>query len=68
MNYMAEVAKLLGIELNEEFEISKCHHTVKLTENGVEFTGHPGILKEHAESICLHGLLTGYYSVLKNEK
>lgn len=36
-NYMAEVAKMLGVELGEEFKINECgNEPYKLTEKGLE--------------------------------
>lgn len=34
-NYMADVAKMLGVELDEEFKISGIERKYKFTENGV---------------------------------
>ena len=36
-NYMNEVAKLLGVELNEEFKIGTFLNPYKLTEQGLFF-------------------------------
>jgi hypothetical protein len=37
-NYMADVAKLLGVELGEEFEINKCNGTYVLCYEGMLHT------------------------------
>lgn len=63
-NYMAEVAKLLGVEIGEEFEISNNGKAiVKLTENGLEMVTILGKLIDNAEHICLTKLLTGKYEI-----
>ncbi len=35
-NHMAEVAKLLGLELREEFRIEKCQGLFRFTEDGLQ--------------------------------
>lgn len=63
-NHMAEVAKLLGVELGEKFEISNNGKAiVKLTENGLEIVTILGKLIDNAECICLTKLLTGKYEI-----
>lgn len=63
-NYMAEVAKMLGVELGEKFEISNNGKAiVKLTENGLEIVTILGKLIDNAEHICLTKLLTGKYEI-----
>ena len=37
-NYMADVAKVLGVELGEEFKISNDAHIYRITKYGVEYT------------------------------
>lgn len=63
-NYMADVAKLLGVELGEEFQI--CGNgvaTVKLTEDGLEIVTILGKLIDHANEICLTKIITGKYII-----
>ena len=36
-NYMADVAKVLGVELGEEFKISNDAHIYRITKYGVEY-------------------------------
>ena len=37
-NYMADVAKMLGVKLGEEFKISNDAHIYRITKYGVEYT------------------------------
>ena len=61
---MAEVAKLLGVEIGEEFEISNNGNAVvKLTKSGLEIVSCLGPLIDNAESVCLRNLLTGGYII-----
>lgn len=63
-NYMAEVAKLLGVELGEEFQIcGNGEATVKLTEDGLKIVTILGKLIDHANEICLTKLLAGKYVI-----
>ena len=64
MNYMAEVAKLLGVELGEVFNITiKDNHDIgiKLTNDGIEIVNYiiVGTFKENVEDIILSKLLKG---------
>ena len=38
-NYMAEVAKLLGVEINKDFECEESSCTYRITENGLQCNG-----------------------------
>ena len=63
-NYMAEVAKLLGVELGEEFQIyGNGEATVKLTKDGLEIVTILGKLKEYATEMCLARILAGKYII-----
>lgn len=64
-NYMKNVAKMLGIELDEEFKVfhNDGVSTVKLTSNGICFVNHIGNLKKDAPSICLTEILNGNYKI-----
>ena len=63
-NYMAEVAKMLGVKIGEEFEIcSNGECTVKLTEDGLEIVTMLGKLIDHANEVCLTRLITGKYNI-----
>ena len=66
-NYMAEVAKMFGLELEEHFHITKksYENTVyKFTKNGVAF--YDSKLRTWHESVgALAGILTGETEVVK---
>ena len=63
-NYMAEVAKMLGVEIGEEFEIGNNGKViVKLTENGLKIVTALGKLIDNAEHVCLAQILTGKYEI-----
>lgn len=60
MNYMAEVAKMLGVELGEEFESRG--YTYKLTEDGLVCSEYPHYYEEDYANM-LRMFLTGEYSI-----
>ena len=67
-NYMAEVAKLLGVELGEEFQI--CGNgvaTVKLTEDGLKIVTMLSPLIDNANEVCLTRLITGKYKIKRKK-
>lgn len=39
MNYMAEVAKMLGVEMNNDFECNESNYKYCITENGLTCSG-----------------------------
>ena len=59
-NYMTEVAKILGVELDEEFEVRG--YTYKLTNNGLVCTMFPQKDEEDYEHM-LRVILTGEYPI-----
>lgn len=59
-NYMAEVAKILGVELDEEFKVRE--YTYKLTNNGLVCTMFPQKDEEDYEHM-LRVILTGEYPI-----
>lgn len=65
MNYMKNIAEMLGVELNEEFVVihDDGRSTVKLTDEGIKFVYHVGQLKEDAASICLKEILNGNFEI-----
>ena len=69
-NYMENVAKMLGVELDEEFKVfhNDGVSTVKLTSNGICFVTHIGTLKKDASSICLTEILNGNYKIERIKK
>ena len=63
-NYMADVAKILGVELGEEFQIyGNREAAVKLTKDGLEIVTILGKLIDHANEVCLDRILTGKYII-----
>lgn len=62
---MKNVAKILGVKLNEEFIVihEEGRSTVKLTSDGLIFVNHLGQLKTDASSICLKEILNGNYKI-----
>ena len=65
MNYMADVAKILGVELGEEFKLSDYPETFILTERGLEFLYHG---KWSLISGSLNDLLSGCRNIIKIPK
>lgn len=63
-NYMNGVAKLLGVELNEEFKIETFLNSYKLTEQGLFFKN--GRKWEYADA-TLSDLLTGKIEIVKSQ-
>ena len=69
-NYMEAVARLLGVELNEEFELvfdpsSACHATIKLTTDGVKVIETDVYDIFNFKSFLLEHLLKGNYGIKK---
>ena len=65
-NKMNEVAKLLGVELEEEFKITDSNTKYKLTSNGL--VGWSDYRQEWCYSTALQGLLAGSYQIIKLPK
>ena len=63
-NYMNDVAKLLGVELNEEFKIGTFLNPYKLTEQGLFFKDSKKW--EYADA-TLSDLLTGKIEIVKSQ-
>ena len=68
VNYMKDVAKLLGIELGEKFYLEGQKSEYRITENGVEtfYDDDEGWLT--SAEISLDFLLTGRYIIVKKWK
>lgn len=69
MNYMEQVSKMLGIELEEEFKVSSFgNRKFKFTKNGIEYFNEPN---EKWSDIglfysgLLYNILTGSYKIVK---
>lgn len=62
-NYMADVAKLLGIELEEEFMVTEDDYIYKLTKDGLEYKSDDGNWY-YANDVFLN-LLDGTIEIVK---
>lgn len=60
-NYMADVAKILGVELGEEFKISCVNGTYKFTTDGLKFK----VREEWIVASFMSDLLTGKHKIIK---
>jgi hypothetical protein len=67
-NYMVDVAKLLGVEIGEEFEVvfsppCSCHATAMITNEGAKVINTDVYDMYNFKSYLLTHLLTGAYSI-----
>lgn len=65
-NHMEEVARILGVELGEEFTVrvqDNQHLDAMITEDGIRALNGPEYFKKYNASVCLHNLLNGTLSV-----
>ena len=65
-NKMLEVAKLLGVELNEEFGLKNSDFKYKLTTHGLRKRYH--LAQEWSDSSILDDLLLGRFEIVKKAK
>ena len=65
-NKMKEVAKLLGVELEEKFMLKDFQHMYKLTEKGLMYWSDISQIWENSNAIG--DLLTGKYEIVKLSK
>ena len=65
-NKMEELAKLLGVELEEEFRIEGCSYTYKLSKEGLSFWAFNS--QEWILSSIIGKLLTGERKIIKIPK
>ena len=65
-NKMSEVAKLLGVELNEEFGLKNSDFKYKLTTHGLRKRYH--LAQEWSDSSMLDNLLLGRVKIVKAAK
>ena len=65
-NKMSEVAKLLGVELNEEFGLKNSDFRYKLTTHGLRKRYH--LAQEWSDSSMLDNLLLGRVGIVKKAK
>lgn len=63
MNYMSEVAKMLGVELGEEFTLKGFDYTYKITENGLICTNAYGAVTEKYDNLLIKLLIGGHYTI-----
>lgn len=68
VNHMAEVAKMLGVELGEEFEIvfpnnPNCHATAVLYESGLNIQKHNLANQDFWHLTALTNILNGTYTI-----
>lgn len=63
-NYMAEVAKLLGVELGEEFSLDGYESKYRITQNGIE-TFYQQYKVWKVSNVLWNSLLTGRYTIKK---
>ena len=65
-NKMSEVAKLLGVELGEEFSLKNSDFRYKLTTHGLRKRYH--LAQEWSDSSMLDDLLLGRVEIVKKAK
>lgn len=63
MNYMSEVAKMLGVELGEEFTLKGFDYTYKLTEHGLICTNVYNAEEEKYDNLLVKLLVGGHYTI-----
>lgn len=64
-NYMREVAKLLGLELREEFRIEKCQGLFRFTEDGLQRVLDSSTTWTFAEHSILREILNGKETIVR---
>lgn len=67
MNYMKQVAQMLGVELEEEFLISNTSLICKFVYNGLLMKRKP-VATWHYDNSMLRCLLSGKYEIVKKPK
>ena len=69
MNRMADVAKLFGKELEEDFKIRRCDskniYKARFTRLGIEINCHGTLPELIPDDDFLKELLIGYYEIVK---
>lgn len=66
MNYMEQVAQMLGVELNEEFIIRREGIKCKLTKYGLEYLYEPS--KKWVTGFFINKILNGTFEIVKIPK
>lgn len=64
MNYMEQVARMLGVELEEEFKVSNYNEAFKITKYGMENFSDFSARWDFANNILV-GILTDHYEIKK---
>ena len=67
-NYMADVAKILGVELDEEFKIKGCKSIYRLMETGLYLKYENNLDFKRASGLTLVSILQGRISIIKLNK
>ena len=70
MNYMSDVAKLLGVEIGEEFKVKSFENNFKFTDSGLLYYNEYNDFHKQwtRDSYMFHGLLTGKNKIIKISK
>jgi hypothetical protein len=64
MNYMKEIAKMLGVELGEEFEVNGYINTIfRISERGLESYRSDWWTSDVSACVILQSLLTGHDTI-----
>lgn len=61
-NHMEDIAKMLGLELDEEFKVTDDFWIYRLTKNGMQYYGRTGW---HSEAVVFLKLLSGKTEIIK---
>ena len=67
MNYMPEIAKLLGVKIGEEFRLSNSEYIYKIVDNGLLRKNKP-IETWYYDNSMLRSLLSGEIEIIKLPK
>lgn len=64
-NHMKDVAEMLGVQLDEEFEVEVHGNTVKavITDKDIYVLCKPPYWTRYSSIMLLKGLLEGYYTI-----
>lgn len=66
MNYMEQIAKMLGVELEEEFKIAGDDSKYRITERGLEYVDET--IGDWMIEVLLYRILNGTYEITKIPK
>lgn len=68
MNHMKEVAHMLGVELEEEFELKERHGLYKINKNGLFRILGNEFKRDDEARLILNLILNGHYTVKKKSE